>query len=90
MAENDAQHIPKFDSLESLITFFDENDMGDYLENMPEVDFDVDLSRRKHYVAVDVEIADRLSEISKQQHVSSGAIVNSWLREKISDYSRQQ
>ena len=89
MPENNKK-LPEFKSLEALTDFFDDNDMGDYLEAMPEVEFEVDLKRRKHYVAVDEEVADRLTEISKQEHVSSGAIVNSWLREKISDYSHKQ
>ena len=37
----------------------------------------------------DEEIADQLSEISKQEHVPAGTIVNSWLREKISDYAHK-
>lgn len=88
MAESN-ETIPKFDSIDSLVSFFDENDMGAYLESMPEVEFEVDLKARKHFVAVDEEIADQLSEISKQEHVSAGTIVNSWLREKISDYAHK-
>ncbi len=90
MAENNDKKLPNFESLDALTAFFDENDMGDYLGTMPESDFEVNLKRRSHYVAVDEEIADQLSEISKQEHVSSGVIVNSWLREKISDYSLKQ
>lgn len=88
MVEN-KKTLPEFKTLGSLTDFFDDNDMGDYLETMPEASFDVDIKRRKHFVAVDEEIAGQLSEISKQEHVSSGAIVNSWLREKISDYSHK-
>lgn len=90
MAENNKKELPKFDSLDALTEFFDENDMGDFVESMPEVHFDVNLGRRMHFVAVDEEIAEKLSEISKREHTPSGAIVNSWLREKISDYSHKQ
>lgn len=89
MAENSEKKLPKFDSVESLTAFFDQNDMGDYVESMPEVEFDVEMGHRKHFVAVDEDVAERLSEISKNEHVSSGAIVNSWLREKISDYTHK-
>ena len=88
MAENNIK-LPKFDSLDTLTDFFDENDMGDYLEALPEAVIDIDLKSRTHFVAVDEEIADRISEISKTEQISSGAIVNSWLREKISDYSQK-
>ncbi len=57
------------------------------VEAMTEVDFEVDINRRTHFVAVDEEIAVPLSEILKHEHIPSGAIINSWLREKISDYS---
>lgn len=89
MGENENKKLPKFDSIEELTTFFDENDLGDYLESMPEVEFEVELGSRKHYVAVDDDVAQRLTEISKNEHVPSGAIVNSWLREKLSHYSRK-
>lgn len=89
MGENENKKLPKFGSLEELTNFFDENDLGDYLESMPGVEFEVELGQRKHYVAVDDDVAQRLSEVSKNEHVPSGAIVNSWLREKLSDYSRK-
>lgn len=82
-----SKNLPDFESVDALTEFFDRNDMGDFFEAMPEVEFEVDLKRRMHYVALDAEIAGKLSEISRHEHVSSGAIVNSWLREKISDYS---
>ena len=89
MGENDKK-MPKFDSLDALTDFFDENDMGEYLDDAPAAEFSVDLIRRKHYIAVDEEIADRLSEISRHEHLPSGSIANSWLREKIADYSHKQ
>ena len=88
MSENNRK-LPKFESLDALTDFFDNNDVGDYLESMPEVAFDVEIKGRRHFVAVDEEIADKISEISRQEQVPSGAIVNSWLREKISDYSHK-
>lgn len=88
MSEN-KKTLPKFESLDSLTDFFDNNDMGDYLDSMPEVAFDVEIKGRRHFVAVDEEVADQIAEISRQEHVPSGSIVNSWLREKISDYSHK-
>ena len=45
MAEKIQKTLPKFDSIEDLVEFFDENDLGDYLENMPEVEFEVNLQK---------------------------------------------
>jgi hypothetical protein len=90
MGESNKKQLHEFESVEKLTEFFDENDLGDYLETMPEVDFDVELGHRKHYVAVDEDVVELLSEISKNEHVSSGAIVNSWLREKLADYTQKR
>jgi hypothetical protein len=89
MEGNENKKLPKFDSVSELTEFFDTNDLGDYLESLPEVEFEVELGRSKHYVAVDDDVAAGLSEISKNEHIPSGAIVNTWLREKLSDYSRK-
>ena len=89
MAKNNQKQLPKFDSLDELIIFFDENDMGEYSENMPEADFDVNIKKQTYFVAVDEELAGKLAEISKREHLPSETIVNSWLREKISNYSEK-
>ncbi len=87
MSEN--KELPKFDSIDELTEFFDENDLGDYLENMPEADFEVNLEKRTYFVAVDEELSRKLSEIAKREHLPSEQIVNKWLREKISNYSEK-
>lgn len=84
MIEN--KEMPKFDSIEALTEFFDKNDLGDYLENLPEADFDVNLEKRTYFVAVDEDLSHKLSEIARREHLSSGQIVNSWLREKLANY----
>lgn len=88
MAENN--YLPKFKSLEELTDFFDQNAASDYLEQMPEADFQKSqLKKTKFFVAVDEEILNKLAEISKPEHQLSETIVNSWLREKISGYSEK-
>ena len=89
MTENNSNKLPKFDSLDALTDFFDENDLGKYAEQMPEANFEVDLKRRKFFVAIDEDLSEKLSEISKHEHLPSETIVNSWLREKISSYSEK-
>ncbi|CAN5470283.1 hypothetical protein BH10ACI1_BH10ACI1_07580 [soil metagenome] len=84
MTEN--KELPKFDSMDELTEFFDGNDLGDYLENLPEADFDISLEKRTYFVAVDGELSRKLSEIAKLEHQPSEQIVNAWLREKISNY----
>ena len=84
MTEN--KELPKFDSIDELTEFFDENDLGGYLENLPAADFEVNLEKRTYFVAVDEELSRKLSEIARREHLPSEQIVNTWLREKISNY----
>jgi hypothetical protein len=84
MTEN-KKKLPSFGSTEELKDFFDNNDMADFADDMPEVKFEVDLKRRSYYVEVESDVAEQINEISKLEHISSGMIVNSWLREKLSN-----
>ncbi len=43
MAESKAHEMIPSGSLDELIEFFDTHDMGEKWEQMPEVDFDVDI-----------------------------------------------
>ncbi|HEX8071031.1 MAG TPA: CopG family antitoxin [Pyrinomonadaceae bacterium] len=86
MAESKPQELPAFASLDELVEFFDSHDMGAYEESLPEAHFDVSLKRRTHLVAIDEEISGKLTEIAEREHVPAEALVNFWLREKLSDY----
>jgi hypothetical protein len=86
MKENESKKIPPFTSIDELVEFFDAHDMGDYLDELPKVHFDVDIKRRTHLVAIDEEIVSKLSEIARLKQIPAEALVNSWLKEKISNY----
>jgi hypothetical protein len=58
-----------------LVEFFDTHDMGDHLEDMPEAEFAVNLKSKKHLVALEGEIAVRLTEIAWTRQVSAEALV---------------
>jgi hypothetical protein len=85
MAANKKDALPRTDSIDELIEFFDTHDLGDYWDQMPEADFDIDLRRRKHLVALDDDLAGKVAKIARSQHVSSESLVNSLLREKLAD-----
>jgi hypothetical protein len=89
MAENNSNKLPSFASLDDLVEFFDTHDMGDYEESLPEVNFDVDLQRKIHLVAIDEETNNRLTEIAEQEQTPAESLVNLWLKEKISRYPKQ-
>jgi hypothetical protein len=71
MGRNRSKRLPKFESLSDLIKFFDAHDMGDYWDQMPEVDLDISIRRRKHLVAIDEEIIPKLDKIAKSKKVPS-------------------
>ncbi|MGH9837057.1 MAG: CopG family antitoxin [Blastocatellia bacterium] len=89
MAGNDLQTLPAFTSLDEMVDFFDTHDLGDYLDQMPEAHFDVNLRRRTYLIAIDEDLIRRLAEIARQEQVPAEALVNRWLEEKISSYSEQ-
>ncbi|MDX6288972.1 MAG: hypothetical protein QOH42_771 [Blastocatellia bacterium] len=72
-------------SLTDLVEWFDQNDIGDYLSQMPETSFDVDIKRRKHLVLLDPELSAKVTELAKAKKTSSETLINSWVREKISE-----
>ncbi len=51
MPENKSKTLPEFESVEKLVDFFDANDMGDDMDSMPEVRFDVDLKKKRQQQA---------------------------------------
>ncbi|MDQ3684811.1 MAG: BrnA antitoxin family protein [Acidobacteriota bacterium] len=85
MAESKSHETIPSGSLDELVEFFDTHDMGERWEQMPEADFDVDIKSKKHLVAIEGKLAGELTEIAKSQQTSVESLVDSWLREKISD-----
>ena len=79
MSEN---KMPEFESVEELAEFFDNHDISEYMDEMPEVHFDVDIQRRSFLVSVDKQLMKRLAEVAKAQHTSTEQLVNAWLEEK--------
>ena len=84
MARSKPKTLPKHESYDELVEFFEAHDMGDYWEQMSEAEFEVNIKRRKHLVAIDEEIIPKLSEIARSKKVTSEKLVNSWLKEKLS------
>jgi hypothetical protein len=71
-------------SLDELVEFFETQDMGELWEQLPAAHFDVDIKSRTHLVAIDEDLAHQLAEIAKSQRTSSESLINTWLKEKVS------
>jgi CopG antitoxin of type II toxin-antitoxin system len=85
MVESESKDIPRFESLDKLVEFFDDHDLGEYWDNMPESHFEVDIKRKVYLFALDSEVADRLKEIAISKQTSTEELINTWLREKIQE-----
>jgi CopG antitoxin of type II toxin-antitoxin system len=80
--------MPKFDSLDKLVQYFDTHDMGDHWQNLPEAHFDIDIKTRTHFLALDDDLAERLTQIARTKRVSSKTLINRWLREKVAQQAK--
>ena len=83
MAKNKAASLPQFESVDGLVDFFDTHDLGDYLDQMPDRLFDVDLQRKERLFALDADISDKLIEIARAKNVPTETLINAWLRAKL-------
>ncbi len=84
MAESKTPKKLPFGTIKELVEQFNNgDDMGDYLDMLPEAHFDVDLKKRTHMVAIDAELASKLADIARQRRTSTSILIDSWLREKI-------
>ncbi len=85
MKKSKDKDVSHFNSIDELTKFFDTHDMGEFYEQMPETDFEVDISRRQYLFALDAEVARKLTEIAKSRKMTSEALANAWLIEKIKE-----
>ena len=74
--------LPAFSSLDELVRFFDENDLGDYLDATPEAHFKVNLKKR---VWIERELYSKLDQVARQKNTTSEGLVNAWVREKLKE-----
>jgi hypothetical protein len=83
MAKSKVKAPVPANSLEALVEYFDNNDLGDDWEKMPEAKFDIDIQKRTHLVAIDEELIERVSAIAREQHVPAEKLINKWVKEKM-------
>ncbi len=69
-------------TLDEAAEFWDEHSFLDY-DDIEEVHFSVDLRRNRNYIDIKEDLAKQIREIARQKGISSHALVNQWLREKL-------
>lgn len=62
--------------------------MGEYWDQLPEADFEINLKRRRHLFAIDEEMISDLTKIARSKRLPSEKLINAWLREKIETSKR--
>jgi len=80
--------ITKFGPLHELVTFFENHDMGEYWEQMPEAHFDIDIKRRTQIFSLDEDLAETLTKIAREKRIPSSTLINEWLREKVMEQAK--
>lgn len=83
MAASKAKTLPQFSSLDEMVDFFDTTDLGDYLDAMPEVDFNINLKHSRHLISIAPDLADKVTKIAKSRHVTTEELIDEWLRAKV-------
>ncbi len=80
----------KSDSLkvyESLIDYFDQNDMGEKLSGIKPVESEVNIIKRAFVINVKGDTAKYLLKIAHDEGISSTMLLQRWLQEKVAENS---
>ena len=70
-------------SLEEMAEFWDTHDATDFEDQTYEVDITFDLRTRRHYVAIDPDLLQRLRETAASRGLTTESLVNLWLQERV-------
>ena len=83
-SENVREPIPEhFATLEEAAEFWDTHDLADYWDLTEEVEFEVDLQRRRHLVSLDPDLAKKLTTEAHMRGLSTETLINLWLSDKL-------
>jgi len=85
MAASKKSPRPATASLDELVELFETHDMGEYWDQMPEADLKISIVKHKHLVALDEDLVGKVAKIARSRHVSSESLINSLLRERLTE-----
>jgi|SRR3972149_105236 len=77
--------VSKSRSLREVADFWDSHDTADYPLNR--VEFEVNVSARQHYVAVDPDLLAEVRQAAHARGLSTESLVNLWLKERLQQVS---
>jgi predicted HicB family RNase H-like nuclease len=73
----------KAETYEAIAEYWDTHEMSD--ENSEPVELEVDLQRPATYFPIEKRLADQLKTAAAAQGVSSKALLNRWVQQKIDE-----
>lgn len=79
--------ISKASSYQEIGEFWDTHDLSDYWEKTHPVDFEVNIEPNGVYYSIDIHLAAEIRSVADRKGVSSSTLLNSWIREKLSQES---
>jgi hypothetical protein len=69
-------------SIEEMAEFWDTHDAADYGDQTEQVTIEFDMETRRHYIAIDPELRDRLRKLAQARGISLETLANLWLQER--------
>ncbi len=78
--------LPKFETLDELVAFWDTHNFTDYLDEMEEVDLETGLpghTPESLRIRLDKVLMQKLREIAAERGLSSSGLVRLWLEERL-------
>ncbi|NWF65688.1 MAG: hypothetical protein HXY38_15455 [Chloroflexi bacterium] len=82
--KNRVSDISQAQSLTDMATFWDEHDTTMFEDRTYEVDMTFDLSVRRHYVAIDPALLQKLQQTAMARGLNTESLINLWLQERLS------
>jgi hypothetical protein len=77
--------ISKARSYAEIGEFWDEHDLTNYWDKTRKVKFDVVLEPEATYYPVSKDLSEKIQSEARKQGVSSDALINLWLEQKINE-----
>jgi len=78
--------LPKFETLDELVAFWDIHDFTDYLDEMEEVDLETGLPGHipeSLRIRLDKVLMQQFREIATERGLSSGELARLWLEDRL-------
>jgi hypothetical protein len=81
--KNRESSISHSKSIAEIAAFWDEHDATEFEDQTHEVEMTFDLSIRRHYVAIDPSLLQKLRQTAASRGLNTESLINLWLQERL-------